>query len=202
MTTKETKINGLVLAGGKSIRMGHDKGLINWQGKEQRYYIADLMEQFCDKVYISCREEQQEEIDRSYKTITDSVEGKGPIVGILSALEKNNDTAWLVIACDLPLIDEQTIQHLIDNRDTNKVATTYKSPHDGLPEPLITIWEPKSIEALHEFRAQGYNCPRKVLINSDTHIIEPKNSQALMNANTPEDAEEVKSILADKMNTA
>lgn len=202
MTTKETKLNGLVLAGGKSLRMGHDKGLINWQGKEQRYYIADLMQNFCDEVYISCRTEQQDEIDSEYRTITDSVEGKGPIVGILSALEKNPDAAWLVIACDLPLIDEATIKYLIENRDTDKIATTYKSPHDGLPEPLITIWEPKSIDALHSFRAQGYNCPRKVLINSDTHIIEPKNKQALINANTPEDAEQVKTILADKMKTA
>lgn len=202
MTTKETKLNGLVLAGGKSVRMGHDKSIINWRGKEQRYFIADLLAQFCDEVYISCRAEQQGEIDIHYKTITDNVEGKGPIVGILSALEQSNDLAWLVIACDLPLIDELTIKHLIDSRDANKVATTYKSPHDGLPEPLITIWEPRSVEALHSFRAQGYNCPRKVLINSDTHIIEPQNPQALINANTPEDAEQVKNILADKTRTA
>ena len=50
--SKETKIHGLVLAGGKSIRMGHDKSVINWHGKEQRYYIADLLEKFCDELDV------------------------------------------------------------------------------------------------------------------------------------------------------
>lgn len=195
MISKETKLYGLVLAGGKSTRMGHDKSIINWHGKEQRYYLADLLQQFCDEVFISCREEQVPEIDSRYKTITDNVEGKGPLVGILSAFETKNDAAWLVVACDLPLIDKATIEYLICKRDTNKVATTYKSPHDGLPEPLITIWEPKSKETLYAFKEQGYNCPRKALINSDALILEPLNSNALINTNTPEEAEKVREIL-------
>jgi molybdopterin-guanine dinucleotide biosynthesis protein A len=195
-----TKIYGLVLAGGKSVRMGHDKSIIKWHGKEQRYYIADLLEKFCDEVYISCREEQVGEIDSRYKTITDKVDGKGPIVGILSAFETNNNVAWLVVACDLPLIDEATITYLIQNRDTDKVATTYKSPHDGLPEPLITIWEPYGREVLWSYKAEGYNCPRKALINSDTLVLEPLNADALINTNTPEEAERVREILNKKMN--
>lgn len=201
MTLKETKLYGLVLAGGKSKRMGHDKSVINWHGKEQRYYAADLLQKFCDKVYISCRKEQADDIDKNYATITDKFEDAGPNVGILSALSEHDDVAWLVIACDLPLIDEATLQHLIDNRDTDKVATTYKSPHDGLPEPLITIWEPKSKEVLLSFKEQGFSCPRKALINSDTLIIEPENPQTLMNTNTPEEAERVNAILEHKMNT-
>lgn len=201
MTLKETKLKGLVLAGGKSTRMGHDKSVIEWYGKEQRYYMADLLAKFCDEVYISCREEQAHEIDSKYNTITDKVAGKGPIVGIQSALEVDANAAWLVVACDLPLIDEATLAYLIEHRDAGKVATTYKSPHDGLPEPLITIWEPKSKEALTSFKEQGYNCPRKVLINSDTKIIEPQNAKALINTNTPEEAEQVKNILQQKAAT-
>lgn len=196
MTTSATKIYGLVLAGGKSMRMGEDKGLISWHGIPQRNYTAQLLEQFCDEVFISCRQEQVTEIGQSFQTIKDNVDGKGPIVGILSAFEKYPDVAWLVIACDLPLIDSETINHLISSRDENVIATTYKSPHDGLPEPLITIWEPSSVDALNSFKEQGYNCPRKVLINSNAKIIEPLSAQALMNANTPEDAAEVKKILS------
>lgn len=195
MTLKETKLYGLVLAGGKSSRMGHDKSIIKWHGKEQRYYIADLLAKLCDEVYISCREEQQGEIDIKYKTITDKAEGKGPVVGIQSAFATHDNVAWLVVACDLPLIDEKILGHLIANREVEKIATTYKSPHDVLPEPLITIWEPKSIEALEAFRAKGYNCPRKVLINSDTKIIEPPDEEALINANTPDDAARVTGII-------
>lgn len=198
MTLRETKLNGLVLAGGKSTRMGYDKSTIDWQGKEQRYFVADILQEFCDDVYISCRDEEQAKgIDNNYRTIIDNVDGKGPIVGILSALSNDNNSAWLVVACDLPLVDAATIKELVNQRDTNKIATTYKSPHDGLPEPLITIWEASSIVALNDFKTHGYNCPRKVLINSDVKIITPENPKALLNANTPEDAEIVKSILVN-----
>ena len=57
-------LNGLVLAGGKSLRMGYDKSSIEWHGKEQRYYMADLLKQYCDEVFISCRADQQNEVDR------------------------------------------------------------------------------------------------------------------------------------------
>ncbi|MCB0696277.1 MAG: NTP transferase domain-containing protein [Chitinophagaceae bacterium] len=201
MISKETKLYGLVLAGGKSQRMGHDKSIIEWHGKEQRYYVADLLQEFCDEVYISCRAEQQNEIDNHYQTLVDKIEVKGPAAGILTALFEKENTAWLVVACDLPLLYKDTLQYLIDNRDQTKVATTFKSPHDGLPEPLITIWEPKAKEALLSFVETGHSCPRKALINSDTYIIEPQYPEALINANTPEDAERVRDILTAKMNT-
>lgn len=197
MTSKETKLNGLVLAGGKSTRMGEDKGLIQWYGKEQRYYLADLLDTFCDEVYISCRDDQQEEIERKgYNALVDKFGDTGPSIGILTAFSHRSDTAWLVVACDLPLLDKRTLQFLINNRDQKKVATTFKSPHDGLPEPLITIWEPKGYEVLNSFQQQGYKCPRKALINSDTNIIEPSDATALTNTNTPEEAAKVRNILA------
>ena len=60
-------LNGLVLAGGKSVRMGYDKSSIQWHGKEQRYYMADLLKQICKDVFISCRKKQKDEIDINIK---------------------------------------------------------------------------------------------------------------------------------------
>ena len=61
--TQEAKpvLNGLVLAGGKSERMGFDKSVLNWHGKAQRYYMADMLAPFCDEVFLSCRPDQQVE---------------------------------------------------------------------------------------------------------------------------------------------
>ncbi|HLR38559.1 MAG TPA: NTP transferase domain-containing protein [Chitinophagaceae bacterium] len=198
MTSKENKqpqLNGLVLAGGRSKRMGKDKGAIQWNGKEQRYSAADLLKKYCKEVYISCRQEQKNEILSEYQTLTDSFLDFGPYGGILSALRAERDKAWLVVACDLPLLDEETISYLIKNRNTDSIATTFESPHDGLPEPLITIWEPKSYPVLLDFLGKGYTCPRKVLINSNKTILQPPISHALMNVNTPEDARKAREIL-------
>src|SRR4051812_47661865 len=60
MNSIKKPLNGLVLAGGKSERMGRDKTRINWHGKEQCYYISDLLKPFCSEVFISCRHEQQQ----------------------------------------------------------------------------------------------------------------------------------------------
>lgn len=198
MISKETdvpQLNGLVLAGGKSQRMGNPKDKINWHGKEQRYYAADLLAPFCDEVFISCRQDQLENFDPNYNALTDTFLNMGPFGGILSALRLQRDTAWLVVACDLPLLDEKSLEFLIENRNIEKAATTYESPFDGLPEPLITIWEPKSYPLLLNFLGSGITCPRKVLINSDTLILKPGNPDSLMNVNTPEDREKAQEIL-------
>jgi molybdopterin-guanine dinucleotide biosynthesis protein A len=191
-------LNGLVLAGGKSMRMGQDKGAITWHGKEQRYYMADLLQPFCEAVYISCQPEQQLSIGSSYKTVTDTFTGLGPYGAILSAFREQPDAAWLVVACDLPLLDTATLNHLTAKRNSAAIATTFQSPHDGFPEPLITIWEPKSYPLLLSFLAQGYSCPRKVLINSDTIVLPPLQPDALLNVNTPEEAARVKQIIQQR----
>lgn len=189
------RVNGLVLAGGKSVRMGKAKDLLHWHGKEQRYFAADLLAPFCDEVFISCRPDQLESFDPNYNALTDTFLNMGPFGGILSALRAQRDKAWLVVACDLPLLDKRSLEFLLQSRNSEKVATTYESPFDGLPEPLITIWEPKSYPLLLNFLGIGNTCPRKVLINSDTLILKPENPEALMNVNTPEDAEKAEKIL-------
>jgi molybdenum cofactor guanylyltransferase len=188
---------GLVLAGGRSVRMGTDKGAMQWYGKEHRYLLADILKTVCQDAFISCRAEQQSDINSEYKTLTDSVEGAGPLIAILSAFSKHPDVAWLVIACDLPLLDTATMSYLVANRNTQSIATTFLSPHDQLPEPLITIWEPASYPLLLAHIADGYKCPRKALIineNLVTVLVSP-NPYALTNANTQDDAEKVRSIL-------
>lgn len=188
-------LNGLILAGGKSTRMGTAKDLIHWHGKEQRYFVADLLAPFCHQVFISCREDQLKNIDSRYNTLTDTFLHMGPFGGILSALRAQRDKAWLVVACDLPLLDEKSLRLLIDSRNPEKIATTFESPFDGLPEPLITIWEPKSYPLLLSSLAAENTCPRKILINSDTLILKARNPDALMNVNTPEEAAKAREIL-------
>lgn len=198
MTLEDSKLfplNGLVLTGGKSTRMGKAKDQIKWYDKQQRYYLADLLYHLCEEVFISCRPDQVKDIETGYSALSDTFLGFGPLSGMLSALRWNRKTAWLVVACDLPLLNESTIQYLIQHRDPQKIATTYVSPHDGLPEPLITIWEPASYPVLLEFLSKGITCPRKALINSDVLALNPLEPQALMNVNTPDEAASAKALL-------
>ena len=195
-TNRAPALYGLVLAGGKSVRMGADKSLMNWHGTEQRYHLAGLLKLLCAEVYISCRAKQQASI-QGYPTLADNYEGAGPAVGILTAFKCRPDVAWLVAACDLPLLGLDTLEYLVSQRDTTSIATTFRSPHDGLPEPLITIWEPASFEVLRAHVADGFSCPRKALLRNETRvkILNPPDNNALLNANTPEEAEHVRQLL-------
>jgi len=195
MEVAKPPLNGLVLAGGKSVRMGYDKAMITWHGKEQQYYLADLMNSICNEVYISCSAGNLKQVDGAYQALPDTFTGLGPYGAILSAFREKPDAAWLVVACDLPLLDIETLQYLERHRNPSSMATAFESPFNGLPEPLITIWEPKSYPVLLSFLSQGNNCPVKALRNNDTTILKSKNPDALTNVNTREEAERVKELL-------
>lgn len=178
-------LKGLVLAGGKSTRMGEDKGLINYHGKPQREYAFELLSTIGIETFLSCRAEQ--EADISLPTISDKFVGLGPFGAILSAFQSDPNAAWLVIACDLPYVDKAVINQLVSDRNPSKTGTAFYNPETNFPDPLLTIYEPKAYAIMLQFLAMGYSCPRKVLINSDTEIIQPIDPKALRNINTPEE---------------
>ena len=112
------------------------------------------------------------------------------MAGMLSAFGEHPGRAFLVIACDLPFLDRGTLDYLLENRDPSKIATAYRSAHGGLPEPLCAIWEPSSSPILKESLADGKRCPRKILIQKETHLLGLPNPDALDNINTPEEYED------------
>lgn len=196
MAVAQAPLYGLVLAGGKSQRMGQDKGLINYHGQPQREHIAQELSAVCEQVYISGRADQ--EVSSAFPFLPDTFTGLGPFGGVLSAFQTHPDAAWLVVACDLPLLDQATLQDLIAARNTSKLATAFNSPVNTFPEPLIAIWEPRAYITLLQFLAQGYSCPRKVLINTDVELLDARKPQALMNVNRPEEYEQVMAVLKEK----
>lgn len=189
-------VYGLVLAGGKSTRMGADKGLINYHKVPQQEYLYALLSEVCDDVYLSIRKEQQQDIPEGFKTILDNNEHRGPFNGILSAHAQHPDVAWLVLACDLPLIDGEALQQLMDHRNVNKKAISFATQKTGLPEPLVAIWEPDGLrEAKVYLKTAESSCPRKFLINSNIALVHPKHDEILYNANSLEEYEFAKSKL-------
>lgn len=179
---------GLVLAGGESRRMGSDKALLQRGGRSQLEHVADLLATVTERVFVSVREEQRQEPERQrHAQIVDRFEGIGPVAGILSAMSEYPDVDWLVVACDLPNIDETTLTYLLDHYSDSQPFTAFVSSHDGLPEPLCALYRAGSDRLVREFVDDGVNCPRKILIRSDTNLLEQPDPAALDNVNTPDD---------------
>lgn len=190
-------LNGLVLAGGRSTRMGVSKAKMNWHGKEQQYYLADLLSSCCEEVFISCREDQVKSIHLDYNSLPDQYANGGPLEAILSAFQKSPGYAWMIIACDMPLMDLKTLQHLKKERDQAKIATAFESPTDELPEPLAAIWEAESYDLLKIYHQKEQISLRKLLIRHEAKIIKAPDKGALINANTPADASRIIEILKE-----
>ncbi len=176
--------------------MGADKGLLEYHGMPQREYFYGLLEQLCDEVYLSVRGDQLQEVPQHFNYILDNDTYRGPFNGMLSAHEKFPEKAWLVLACDLPLLDPDTLKTLVEDRDPKLYATAMATKKTGLPEPLVAIWEPKGLSAAINYLATAESsCPRKYLINSDIKMVHPVEDKLLYNANSLEEYHFAKSQL-------
>jgi len=181
-------VYGLVLAGGQSRRMGSDKALLQRGGKSQLAYLHELVAAVTSKTFVSTRVDQQDEPQRAqYSQIVDRYENIGPAAGILSAMDTCPDVDWLVVACDLPNIERGTLDFLLSKRDRGNPFVAFKSSHDGLPEPLCALYLEGAADIVRGFVDEGSVCPRKMLIRSNTLLLEQPDPAALDNINTPDD---------------
>ena len=165
-----------------------DKAALKYQGKTQLDRAFELASRHVMNVFVSVRADQTLDPTRAQRPmLVDSVAGEGPIAGIRSAFAAHPKAAWLVLACDLPYLSDAALDFLLRRRDAAALATAYTSAHDGLPEPLCAIWEPSAAEALADYQAGGGHCPRKFLIRHGARLLEPQDTRALDNVNTPEE---------------
>jgi molybdopterin-guanine dinucleotide biosynthesis protein A len=180
---------GLVLAGGRSTRMKRDKAAIEYaDGRTQLAAAVAALTPHVERVFVSVRADQRDDpTRREFEQIVDQIEDAGPIAGICAAQAAHPEAAWWVLACDLPFVDQRTLSFLREQRDTTRAATAFRSSHDGLPEPLCAIYEPRSREPLAKYVAAGRQCPRKFLLGADALLLDAPNARALDNVNTTED---------------
>jgi molybdenum cofactor guanylyltransferase len=189
VTAAAPTLRALVLAGGESRRMGRDKALLAYQSdRPQARVVWERLRALGLPSFISVRTGQRPgEAFGDAPLLEDlpDLAGRGPVAGLLSAFAREPGSAWLVVACDQPALDDATLAALITARDPARVATAYRSPFDGLPEPLCAIYEPSARAHLLSWLERGHACPRKTLINADTLLLAPPNPDALDNVNEP-----------------
>ena len=180
-------LHGLVLAGGESRRMGRDKAALDYAGRTQLEVAFERVSRHCEQAWISVRAAQAHDpVRAALPRIVDGTVGQGPIAGIAAAQAEHPDAAWLVVACDLPFLDDTTLEFLVAARGRGPV-TAFRSARDGLPEPLCAIYEPETREAILEFVGAGRHCPRKFILSTSAPLLELPHGAALDNVNTPEE---------------
>lgn len=178
-------LRGLLLAGGKGRRMGRDKAsILHEDGRSfARKAVELLLEVGCVEVVLSLRNGQRAPHDVSELTVVRD-DGDGVMGGMLAGLELSQKSDWLVVACDLPELDADTLRGLLGHREKFVV---YRSVHDGGTEPLCGFYGAGAASVLRAAMEAGERSPRRVLEASNAKVLVPVNPGALKNANFPED---------------
>ncbi len=184
---KTDDLYGLVLAGGRSSRMGADKALLDFHGAAQKDYLFKLLVPYCNRVYTSIGNKAV--ASDFVNPIKDAYALDSPLNGILSAFLERSDVAWLSVPVDMPFVDENVIAYLIKNRDATKMATCFYDSDEKYPEPLLTIWESGAGRSLLQYHREGGTGPRAFLASQDIRLLKIPNKNALINVNTKEEFE-------------
>lgn len=130
------QINGIILAGGKSSRMGRDKGLTLFRGKPMLQYAIDALKPLVNEIYIVSNHAQH-----GWPGITlvaDRIPDAGPLAGLYSGLVESTSELNLVLACDTPLVNTLLMQYLLEHYNGNDLALQVTVA--GKSMPLIGLY--------------------------------------------------------------
>jgi molybdopterin-guanine dinucleotide biosynthesis protein A len=187
-------LTGLVLCGGKSSRMGTDKGLLKISSKTWAQHTFDKLSQVCKTVYISINPAQLPfymEVFKPVSLLTDSVSVQGPLTGLLSFHHLFPEENVLLLACDMPYLTVDTLRLLSDKfyyDDTNH--NFYAFHASGFLEPLCGIYTALGLSKVYQ-DYQSHNLTsfglKELFKNYPSLTIPHPNSEDFQNCNSPED---------------
>lgn len=173
---------GLILLGGQSARMGKDKAFVEYKDQTLLEHALSHLKDLTTEVYLSVNANQFEVLQGAYKCIQDKYIDKGPMGGILSALEALNQDL-IVLAVDMPNVESAMLSGLIS---TSIKVRAYQNQKNQW-EPLPSYW-PQTITktlsshlAKNQLSLNGFLQSNGQAINSDTPM------DSFKNLNSPSD---------------
>lgn len=187
-------VKALILTGGKSQRMGMDKAFIDYHGQPQYRHLYDMLMNMQIPVCLSCSSEQEQKFVSGLNTLIDVFPSSGPITGLYSAFQLDPDADWLILACDMPLINSASISNLIKQHGEYDI-TTYQSELKPFPEVVFTIYTPKVLPILETAVAEKQFSLQALLRQSKVEKVTPIDNQVLLNVNDKDDLRQVEEIL-------
>ncbi len=131
-------LDTFVLAGGKSSRMGQDKGTMDLGGKPMINHITDTLYQLGITPVVIANLDCYFRLNK-YEVIKDIVHDQGPMGGLYTALSRSLKSHILLMSCDTPFIGIKAIKRLIDN--TTQHADAVVAAYNGRPNPLMGIYK-------------------------------------------------------------
>ena len=144
---KATKITGIVLAGGKSSRMGTEKGLVIFKGKPLIEYSLDVLKNSCDEIIISSNSESYDAF--GYPVLKDEFPDSGPMGGIYTCLKASKNQVNIILSCDMPMVNTVFLNKLLAVADGFEVVVPWHEKKYF--EPLCAVYRKKLLPVFEDF---------------------------------------------------
>jgi molybdenum cofactor guanylyltransferase len=181
----------IILAGGRSSRMGFDKGFIDYEGKHIIQHLIDENASYFSDVLISSNNKAHKVFN--HKVIVDKITHAGPISGIISCLEKSKSDLNIFISCDSPLIQLKILKKILSKSvkaDADIIYCKYK----GITHPFPGCFNKRILNDLNKLILKG---ERKMLnlnkyFNVDYVNFSNEKKDFFLNLNFPEDLNKIK----------
>lgn len=194
MKTIENTANimkGLVLCGGQSRRMGTDKGRLPKDNCTWAKHMSCKLEILGLTTYLSINSGQREayrQIFPDQSLITDHIDIKGPLAGLLSAYQLFDQADFFVLPCDMIDVQITALQGLLDIRRQMIHADLYLYLNKGEVEPLCAIYSSSGLQKLYTDYQEGHltNFSVKRAIKNLCTVTLNGNEKDFHNYNTPE----------------
>jgi len=188
--TAKNKITGIILSGGKNIRMGENKAFIEIEGMPMIKRIHSLFEKIFEEVIIVTNER---ELYRTFsaKIYNDLFPNGGVIGGLYTGLFFSSLPYSFCVASDMPLLKQSVIEYLVRNIEGYDVLVPRTK--DGL-HPLHAVYSKQCLEAIKIMIDQKkhrivdfYKMVRTKIIDEDKFISLDPERESFININTPEE---------------
>lgn len=181
----EKNITGIILAGGKSKRMGTDKGFILLDGIPFIQHIINNLTPLVDEIIIVSNNPDYDQF--GYKRIPDNVTDFGPVAGVYTGLKASKTDYNFIISCDAPKVDLDVFTPLLKERNGKYDVVQYIA--NSRTTPLTALYHRKCLQIfklalqnkIQQLRFVVKQLNVKTLVASDE--IRPK----IVNINTPKD---------------
>lgn len=199
MTRSEEKTAGIVLAGGRSRRMGSDKAALDWNGEPMLAGVVRTIAQRCDPVFVVATEDSG-----AYRLlhgtggpeavwVTDEEPGAGPLAGLAVGLAAARDAGCshaFVSATDMPLIEPGLIDELlVAVTDSAGAVVAHDNERD---HPMAAIYRTDAADAIAELVSAGERRMTAALEALGTYRVTVSDPLWLTNVNSPEDVHRVR----------
>jgi molybdopterin-guanine dinucleotide biosynthesis protein A len=181
-------VTGIILSGGKSSRMGQDKGLMELKGKPMIQYVIDQLSPVCRQILIGANHGEYKKF--GYPVVQDIIKDIGPAGGIISCLRHSLHHKNMVLACDLPFISSEFLIRLLE-LSSNYDITVPDTGHSI--QPLCGIYDICIQEKLKILVGQGEYSMRRLLRHFSINVVRQEQvpdidfNQVLLNINTRND---------------